>query len=45
VSDRQWRDIVSIVRVQSERLDRAYLERKAPILDVTALLARALQQA
>jgi hypothetical protein len=45
VSDRQWRDIVSIVRVQGERLDRAYLERNAPILDVAGLLARALDQA
>ena len=42
VSDRQWRDILGIVRVQGTRLDRAYLESHAPILDVADLLYRAL---
>lgn len=42
VSDRQWRDILGIVRVQGTRLDRAYLESQAPILDVADLLNRAL---
>jgi len=45
VSDRQWRDIVGIVRVQGERLDREYLQRHAPVLGVTDLLERALAQA
>jgi hypothetical protein len=42
VSDRQWRDILAIVRVQGFRLDRDYLRANAPILGVTDLLARAL---
>jgi len=42
VSDRQWRDIVAIVRVQGESLDRLYLERGARVLGVSTLLSRAL---
>jgi hypothetical protein len=44
-SDRQWRDIVSIVRVQGQRLDRDSRRLTAPILSVTSLLERALEQA
>ena len=43
-SDRQWRDIVGIVRVQDDRLDRAYLDRQAAVLGVTDLLARAMDE-
>ena len=42
VSDRQWRDIVAIVRVQGPALDRQYLEAYAPTLGVADLLERAL---
>ena len=42
VSDRQWRDVLAIVRTQGRRLDRAYLISNAPVLDVEDLLARAL---
>jgi hypothetical protein len=42
VSDRQWRDILGIVRVQGPTLDVDYLRRYAPALDVADLLARAL---
>ncbi|MEW5983458.1 MAG: hypothetical protein AB1806_13980 [Acidobacteriota bacterium] len=41
-SDRQWRDIVGIVRVQGSKLDREYLKEGAEILGVADLLARAL---
>lgn len=41
-SDRQWRDILGIVRVQGPRLDRGYLEANAPVLEVSDLLLRAL---
>jgi hypothetical protein len=43
VSDRQWRDILGIIRVQGSHLDRAYLTENAPVLGVADLLARALQ--
>jgi hypothetical protein len=43
VSDRQWRDVLGIVRVQATRLDLAYLRQNAPILGVADLLDRALR--
>jgi hypothetical protein len=42
VSDRQWRDIVGILLVQGEALDRIYLQRGAATLGVVDLLARAV---
>ena len=42
VSDRQWRDIMAIVRVQGANLDREYLREGARTLGVTDLLSRAL---
>jgi hypothetical protein len=44
VSDRQWRDVIGIVRVQGARLDRDYLARGAALLAVSDLLERALAQ-
>ena len=45
MSDRQWRDILAIVRVQGGRLDRNYLKENAPVIGVDDLLVRALDQA
>lgn len=45
VSDRQWRDVIAIIRVQGARLDREYLHRNAPALEVSDLLLRALDEA
>ncbi len=41
-SDRQWRDITAIVRVQADRLDGDYLAEGARVLGVSDLLERAL---
>jgi hypothetical protein len=44
ISDRQWGDIIGVLKVQGELLDREYLDRWAPLLDVSDLLLRARQQ-
>jgi hypothetical protein len=41
-SDRQWRDVRGIVKVQGEQLDEKYLSRMAEHLNVEELLDRAL---
>jgi hypothetical protein len=43
VSERQWRDILGIIKVQQERLDKAYLHTWAIELKLSSLLARALK--
>lgn len=45
VSDRQWRDILGILLVQGDGLDRDYLQRGAESLDVVDLLTRAVAHA
>jgi len=42
VSDRQWSDVLGIVRTQGARLDRDYLTRWATTLDILDLLERVL---
>lgn len=41
VSDRQWRDIQSVLRISGANMDRSYLEHWARRLNLEALLARA----
>jgi hypothetical protein len=43
-SDRQWSDILGVLRVQAGQLDEAYLDCWAADLDVSDLLARARQE-
>jgi hypothetical protein len=45
VSDRQWRDLLGVLKVQKAALDRGYLEHWAKELGVAALLKRALVDA
>lgn len=42
VSDRQWNDVLGLVKTRGATLDRAYLDRWAPVLDLDDLLAAAL---
>lgn len=44
VSDRQWRDVLSIIRAQAGRLDRQYLVVNSEILEVRDALERALSE-
>jgi hypothetical protein len=44
-SDRQWRDVLGILKVMGDELDREYLERWSEELSVQQLLARALEEA
>ena len=45
VSDRQWRDVLGVLKVQAGALDRAYLREWAARLNLTDLLRRALDDA
>ncbi|TRZ89227.1 hypothetical protein D4R89_06395 [bacterium] len=45
VSERQWRDVLGVMKVQADRLDLAYLRKWAAQLDVSDLLERAIKEA
>ena len=44
VSDRQWRDVAGILKVQGDRLDWEYLKRWAESLNLSELLQRAKEE-
>ncbi len=45
VSDRQWRDVLGVLKAQEGRLDADYLRQWAAALHISDLLERALQEA
>ena len=45
ISDRQWNDVLNVIKIQGEQLDRDYLRRWAAQLGIADLLERALGQA
>ncbi|MFQ5742207.1 MAG: hypothetical protein ACE5HV_01325 [Acidobacteriota bacterium] len=45
ISERQWTDVLGVLRVQGESLDREYLRRWAMELGIADLLDRALSEA
>jgi hypothetical protein len=45
VSERQWRDVLGILAVQGDRLDREYLRESAAAIQVLDLLERAFDDA
>jgi hypothetical protein len=44
VSDRQWSDVLGVLRVAGDRLDLEYLHRTAALLGIQDLLERALDE-
>ena len=45
VSDLQWRDVLGVLIVQGDRLDRGYMQRMATSPGVADLLLRAFEEA
>ena len=45
VSDRQWRDVLGVLKVQADRLDFNYLNQWAETLKLEDLMRQALQEA
>jgi hypothetical protein len=43
-SDRQWRDVLSVLRISGPTLDRAYLSEGASVVGVADLLTRAIAE-
>ena len=44
ISDRQWRDVIGVLKVQGQWLDQDYMQRMAVDLKVTDLLMRAFAE-
>jgi hypothetical protein len=44
ILDRQWRDVLGIIRAQGPAFDREYLAVNAPVMGLADLLARTLAE-
>ena len=44
ISDRQWQDVLNVLKIQGDRIDREYLVHWAEALGVSDLLARVFEQ-
>ncbi len=44
ISDKQWKDVLGVIRVQSNKLDRKYLKSQSEKFDLTALLEKAFKE-
>ncbi len=45
VSERQWKDVLGVIRVQGDVLDRGYVQRRAAALRLSDVLDRAFAEA
>jgi hypothetical protein len=45
ISERQWTDVLGVMKVQGQRLDRGYLKQSAELMNLGDLLDRALNEA
>jgi len=45
ISDRQWRDVLGVLKVQNQKLDFNYLKQWGERLNLVGLIAQALQEA
>ncbi len=44
ISDRQWNDVLGVIKVKKEQLDVSYLKQKAKDMKLSGLLEKALQE-
>jgi len=44
ISQRQWKDLLGVLKIQGDRIDVAYLREGAKLNDTTDLLERALRE-
>ncbi len=43
ISERQWLDVLGVLKVQGSRLDKSYMQKTAALMGVAGLLQRALR--